>query len=156
MPLVIQVYPYEHLIVSQEEMEKNATNSSRNYHIPSTSFISGGVPPPTQLSSVRTTMVSTTSTSGNGLIPSIMAITAPFTHSAIGPSLSYEMPGFDTNFVLSYSTLQTLGLGVAISNAPRQGPMGELQIPIMISLTKGVIYLLRPLHSTMLNNIPLG
>jgi hypothetical protein len=34
------------------------------------------------------------------------------------------MPGFDTNFVLSYSTLQTSDLGVGNSNDPLQGFMG--------------------------------
>jgi hypothetical protein len=63
-------------------------------------------------------MVSTTSTSGNGLITSIVAITAPFTHSATGPPFSYEMSGFNMNFVLSYSTLQTLGLGAGSSSTP--------------------------------------
>jgi hypothetical protein len=74
-------------------------------------------------------MVSTTSTSGNGLIPSMVAITAAFTQSVIDPPFSYGMPGFDTNSVLSYSTLQTLGLGEGISNDPMQGSMGGTSAP---------------------------
>jgi hypothetical protein len=60
-------------------METNAMTYLGDYHIPSTTFTTGGITPPNQPSSVRTTMVLTTSTSGNGMIPSIMAITAPFT-----------------------------------------------------------------------------
>jgi hypothetical protein len=74
-------------------------------------------------------MVSTTSTSGSGLIPSMAVITAPFTQSATGPPFSYKMPGFDTNSVLSYSTLQTMGLGAGSSNAPLQGSMGGTSAP---------------------------
>jgi hypothetical protein len=69
-------------------------------------------------------MVSTTSTSGSGPIPSLATTTAPFTQSATGPPFSYGMPDFDTNFVLTYSTLQTMGLGVGSSNDPLQGSMG--------------------------------
>jgi hypothetical protein len=56
-------------------------------------------------------------------------ITAPFTQSATGPPFSYGMPNFDMNSVLSYSTLQTLGLGVGSSNAPLQGSMGGTSAP---------------------------
>jgi hypothetical protein len=69
-------------------------------------------------------MVLTTSTSENGLIPSIATITAPFTQSVTHPPFSYGMPGFDMNYVLSYSTLQTLVLGAWSSNTPLQGSMG--------------------------------
>jgi hypothetical protein len=74
-------------------------------------------------------MVSTTSTSVNGLIQSMAAITTPFTQSANGPLFSYEIPGFDTNYVLSYSTLQTLGMGAGRSNTPLQGSMGGTSTP---------------------------
>jgi hypothetical protein len=57
------------------------------------------------------------------------AITAPFTQSAMGPPFSYGMPNFDTNSVLTYSTLQTLGLGAGSSNAPLQGSMGGTSSP---------------------------
>jgi hypothetical protein len=115
--------------VSQAVMETNVATSSGNTHTPSTTVTTGGFPPPNQPSSVWTTMVSTASTSGNGLILSMMAITAPFTQSATGPPFSYGMPGFDTNSVLSYSTLQTLGLGVGSSNSPLQGSMGGTSSP---------------------------
>jgi hypothetical protein len=74
-------------------------------------------------------MVSTASTLGNHPIPSMAMITAPFTQSATGPPFSYEIPRFDTNSVLSYSTLQTLGLEARSSNAPLQGFMEGTSAP---------------------------
>jgi hypothetical protein len=59
----------------------------------------------------------------------MVAITAPFTQSVTGPPFSYGMPGFDTSTVLSYSTLQTLGLGAGSSNTPLQGSMGGTSAP---------------------------
>jgi hypothetical protein len=53
-----------------------------------------------------------TTTSHSGLISSLVAATTPFTPSATGPPFSYGMPSSGTSPVLSYSTLQTLGLGV--------------------------------------------
>jgi hypothetical protein len=74
-------------------------------------------------------MVSTTSTLGSGLMSSSVTTTAPFTQSATGPPFSYGMPNFDTNFILTYSTLQTIGLGAGSSNAPLQGSMGGTLAP---------------------------
>jgi hypothetical protein len=74
-------------------------------------------------------MVSTASTSNNGLIPSLAGATAPFTQSATGPSFSYEIPSSGKILVLSYSTLQNLGLGAGIPNAPLQGPIGGTSAP---------------------------
>jgi hypothetical protein len=88
-----------------------------------------GILPPNPPLSVRTTMVSTTSTSGSGLIPSMEEITAPFTQSAMGPQFSYGMPVFDMNPILTYSTLQTMGLGAGSSKAPLQGSMGGTSTP---------------------------
>jgi hypothetical protein len=146
VPIVVQVVPprvthHERQIVLQETMEANTTTSSGSPHTPSMASTTGGIPPPNPPSSVRTTMVSLASTSGSGLIPSMVAITALFTQSATGPPFSYEMPGFDTNFVLSYSTLQTMGLGVGSSNAPLQGSMGGTSTPYNLSLIVEVIYL---------------
>jgi hypothetical protein len=39
------------------------------------------------------------------------------------------MPGFDTNSVISYSTLHNLGLGLGSLNAPLQGSMGSTSSP---------------------------
>jgi hypothetical protein len=115
--------------VSQEVMEKNDSTSSKNPHTPSTAITTGCFPPPNEPSPIRTTMVSTTSTSGNCLILSMPTITRPFTQSATGPLFSYGMPGFDTNSILSYSTLHTLGLVAGSSNAPLQGSMGGTSAP---------------------------
>jgi hypothetical protein len=115
--------------VSQAAMETNAFTSLGNPHIPSTNVTTGGFPSPNQVLSVQTTMFLIASILINGLILSMVAITTPFTQSAIGPPLSYEIPSFDMNFVLSYSTLQTLGLGAGRSNSPLQGSMGGTSTP---------------------------
>jgi hypothetical protein len=134
VPIVVQVVPprvthHERQIVLQAAMEENVATSSGSPHTPSTTATTGGVPPPNSPSQVQTTMVSTASTSGSGLILSMAAITAPFTQSATGPPFSYGMPDFDTNSVLTYSTLQTMGLGAGSSNAPLQGSMGGTSAP---------------------------
>jgi hypothetical protein len=74
-------------------------------------------------------MVSTASTSGNGMILYMVAITALFTQSVIGHPFSYGMPGFGTSTILSHSTLQTLGLEAGSSNAPLQGSMRGTSTP---------------------------
>jgi hypothetical protein len=66
-------------------------------------------------------MVLATTMSHNGLNPSMAAAKNPFTYSAIGRPFSYGMPSSGTSPALTYSTLQTLGLGAGISNAPLQG-----------------------------------
>jgi hypothetical protein len=106
----------------------------------------------THLRPVQTTVVSTPSTSGSGLIPSSAMTTAPFTQSATGPPFSYGMPDFDSNSVLTYSTLQTMGLGAGSSNLPCKGLLGAPQSPLMLSLTVGVTYLLHPPRSVMLSS----
>jgi hypothetical protein len=110
-------------------MEENDDTSLGNPHTPSMVAIIGGVPPPKSPSQVRATMVYTNSTLGSGMILSMAAITAPFTKSATGPFFSYGMPNFDTNSVLTYSTLQTLVLGEGSSNAPLEGSMGGNSAP---------------------------
>jgi hypothetical protein len=105
VPIVIQVKCYENQVVSQETMEKNIATFSWNPHIPSTVVATEGFIPPKQPWLAHTTMVLTASTLGNGLILSMVAITTRFTQSATGPPFSYEMPGFGTNYFLSYFTL---------------------------------------------------
>jgi hypothetical protein len=119
----------EHQIILQETMEANVATSSGSPHTPSTTATTVGILPPKSPSQVWATMVLTASTSGNGMIPSMVAITAPFMQSAMGPPFSYGMPEFSTNLVLSYSTLQTMGLGEGSSNAPLQGYMGGTSSP---------------------------
>jgi hypothetical protein len=53
----------------------------------------------------------------------------PFPPSVIGPPFSYGMPSSGTSPILSYSTSQTLGMGVGVSNAPLKGHMGGTPTP---------------------------
>jgi hypothetical protein len=128
-PIIVQLQPYERQVVSQAAMETNAATSSGNTHIPSTTVTTGDVPPPKKPSLVQTTMVSTASTSGNGLILYMATITSSFTQSATCPPFSYRMLYFGTSTVLSYSTLQTLGLGAGSPKTPLQGYMGGTLAP---------------------------
>jgi hypothetical protein len=43
----------------------------------------------------------------------------------MSPSFSYGMLEFDTNSILTYSTLKTMGLGEGISNSPLKGSIGD-------------------------------
>jgi hypothetical protein len=74
-------------------------------------------------------MVSAASTLHNGLIPSIVAATTTFTPSVISPPFSYGMPRSGTIPILSYSTSQTLGMGVGSSNTPLQGHLWGTSSP---------------------------
>jgi hypothetical protein len=59
-----------------------------------------------------------------------MAVTTtPFTPSATGPPFSYGMPSSGTSLVLTYSTLQTSGLGAGSSSAPLQSHLGGTHVP---------------------------
>jgi hypothetical protein len=103
--IVTQVLPYECQVMPQTRMEAKIVTSSGDNSIPFMTIPTGGVPPPNQLSLVQATMVSTISTLGSDLILSMVVITDPFTQNVIGPSFSYEMPGFGMSHVLSSSTL---------------------------------------------------
>jgi hypothetical protein len=110
-------------------METNVVTPSGNSSIPTMVVTTGEFSPPNPPPSVGSTMVSTASASHSGLIPYLVAATTPFTPSVIGPPFSYGMPSSGTSPVLSYSTLQTLGLGVVSSSAPLQGHMGGTPAP---------------------------
>jgi hypothetical protein len=134
VPLLVQVVRprvthHERQIVLQVAMEANVATSLGSPHTPSTTTTTGGGSPPNSPFAVQTTMVSTTSTLGSGLIPSMATTTIPFTQSETGPPFSYGMLGFDTNSVLTYSTLQTLGVRVGSLNTPLQGSMGGTSAP---------------------------
>ena len=98
-------------------METNAVTSSGNSSIPTT-VATTGESSPNLPSSVRDTIVSAATTSHSGLNPSMAAATTPFTPSATDPPFSYGMPSSGTSPALTYSTLQTLGLGAGSSNTP--------------------------------------
>jgi hypothetical protein len=110
-------------------MATNTVTSSGNSSIPITDVTTGESSPNLPLSAVRATMVSAAITSHSGPTPSIAAATPPFTPSATGPPFSYGMPSSGTSPALIYSTLQTLGLGSGISNAPLQGQLGGIPVP---------------------------
>jgi hypothetical protein len=56
-------------------------------------------------------MVSAATTLHSGSNLSMAAARTPFTPGATGPPFSYGMPSSGTSPILTYSTLQTLGLG---------------------------------------------
>jgi hypothetical protein len=109
-PFIVPIQFYEHQTVLHTAMETNVVTPSGNSSIPTMVVTTGELSPPNPPSSVQATMVSTTTTSYSGLIPSLAAATTPFTPSATGPPFSYGMPSSGTSPVLSYSTLQTLGM----------------------------------------------
>jgi hypothetical protein len=74
-------------------------------------------------------MVLTTTTSHSGPNPCLTMATTPFAPSATDPPFSYRMPNSGTSPILSYSTLQNLGLGAGSSNASLQGHMEGTPIP---------------------------
>jgi hypothetical protein len=157
-PILVQVVPprmtpYEHQIILQEAMEENDATSSRSLHTPISTTTTWGMIPPNPPSSVQTIVISTPSTSGSGLIPSLAVTTASFTQSATGPPFSYRMPKIDSNSVLTYSTLQAMGLGTWSSNTPMKGSTRGTS---MLYLMVGVIYLLRPPRSVVLSSNPSG
>jgi hypothetical protein len=128
-PFIVPIQFYERQTVSHTAMETNVVTPSGNSSIPTTVVTTGELSSPNPPSSVRATMVSTATTSHSGPNPSLAAATTPFTPSATGPPFSYGMPSSGTSPVLSYSTLQTLGLGAGSSSAPLQGHMGGTPVP---------------------------
>jgi hypothetical protein len=155
-PFIVPIQFYERQTVSHTTMETNVVTPSGNSSIPTTVVTTGELSSPNPPSSVRATMVSTATTSHSGPNPSLAAATTPFTPSATGPPFSYGMPSSGTSPVLSYSTLQTLGLGAGSSSAPLQGHMGGTPALLMLFLMEEVISLLRPLHSVARISNPSG
>jgi hypothetical protein len=127
-PFIVPIQFHERQTMPHTTMETNVVTSLRNSSIPTT-VVTTGESSPNLPSSVQATMVSTTTTSHSGPNPSLVVATTPFTPSATGPPFSYGMPSSGTSPVLSYSTLQTLGLGAGSSSAPLQGHLGGTPIP---------------------------
>jgi len=127
-PFIGPIQFHELQTVPHIAMEKNVVTSSGNSSI-HTIIATIGESSPNLPSLVRATMVSVTTTSHSGLNPSMAAATTPFTPSVTCPSFSYDMPSSSTSSALTYSTLQTLGLGVGSSSAPLQGHLGGTPIP---------------------------
>jgi hypothetical protein len=63
------------------------------------------------------------------MIPLTTSTTILFTQNATSAPFSYGMLDFDTNLVLTYSTLQIMGLGVGNSNTPLQGSTMRTNAP---------------------------
>jgi hypothetical protein len=128
-PFIVPIQFYEHQIVLHTTMEANVVTPSRNSSIPTTIVTIGEISSPNPPSLVRATMVSIATTSHSGLILSLAVATTPFTPNVTVPPFSYGMPSSGTSPVLSYSTLQTLGLGAGSSSTPLQGHMGGTPAP---------------------------
>jgi hypothetical protein len=123
--IIVPIQFYERLSVHNPVMEQISGNSS----IPITVVTTGEASPNLPLSVVWATTVSTATMSHSGPTPSIAAATPLYTPSATSALFSYGMPSSGTSPVLTSSTLQTLGLGAASSNAPLQGQLGGIPIP---------------------------
>ena len=154
-PFIVSIQFHERQTVPHTTMETNAFTSSGNSSIP-TIVVTTEESSPNLPSSVQATMVSVATTSHSGPNPSMVAATTLFTPSATGPPFSYGMPSSGTSPVLTYSTLQTLGLGARSSSAPLQGHLGPFLSLLMLFLTQEVISLLHPLHLVDCINNPSG
>jgi hypothetical protein len=125
---IVPIQFYGRLSVPHTVMEPNSVTSSGNSSIPTT-IASTGEASPNLTPLIRATMVSTATMSHSGPTPSIAVATPPFTPSATGPPFSYGMLSSGTSPALTYSTLQTLGLGTRSSNSPLQGQLGGIHVP---------------------------
>jgi hypothetical protein len=94
-----------------------------------TTTTAGAILPLLQPSPVRTIVFSTPSTSGSGSIPLSASSSVSFTQSVTCPPFSYGMVDFDTNLVVTYSTLNTMGLGARSSNTPIKGSTMSTNVP---------------------------
>jgi hypothetical protein len=128
-PFIVPIQFHEHQTMSYTTMETNFVTSFGNSSIPTMVVTTRELSSPNLPSSVRATMVSTAITLHSGPNSSLAAATTPCTSSAIGPPFSYDMPSSGTSPLLSYSTLQTLGLGAESSSAPLQGHMVGTPVP---------------------------
>jgi hypothetical protein len=124
----IPIQFYERLSVPHTVMEPNVVTSFGNSSIPTTIATTGDASPNLS-SSIRATVVSVATTKHSGPTPSIATATTPFTPSVTGSLFSYGMPSPSTSPALTYSTLQTLGLGAGSSNTPLQGQLGGILVP---------------------------
>jgi hypothetical protein len=132
--ILVQVFPSEvtpsqRQLVLQVTMEENVATSSGSPHTLVSTTTAGGILPPLPPSPVCTTVVLIPSTLGSGTILSSATTIAPFTQSVMGPPFSYGILSFDSNSILTYSTLHTMGLGVGSSNDPMQGSIEGTSVP---------------------------
>jgi hypothetical protein len=102
-------------------MEENVVALSRSPRNPIMVTTGGGIVPLPPPSPIRTTTIPTPTTSGSGLIQLMNSTIVPFTQNATGAPFSYGIHDFDSNSVLTYSTLHTMGLGAGSCNTSLQG-----------------------------------
>jgi hypothetical protein len=146
------VTPSECKIVLQVAMEVNTTTSSGSPHTPISATTVGGISLPSPPSSVHTLVVSTPSTSGNGLIP---LSDRPSLHlPRVRRSLHSRMgcPTLIRNQFSPTPPYRPWVWGKGTQEPSCKGPSGVLQSHLMLSLTVGVIYLLCPPRSVVLSN----
>jgi hypothetical protein len=101
-PILVQVVPPEVTPSGCQQalhavMEASYATSFRSPRTPVTTATSECILPHILPSPVKTKVVSTPSTSGNGPISSSTSTTALFSQSVMGPPFSYGMPDFDSN-----------------------------------------------------------
>jgi hypothetical protein len=116
MLLLIHIVPpevttFERKLFLRATMEENVATSSGSPHTPITTTTREGIIPPPPPSPVKASVIPTPMTSSSGQIPLIGSTIILFTQNATGAPFSYGMLDFDRNSVLTYSTLQTMGLG---------------------------------------------
>jgi hypothetical protein len=127
--VIVPIQFYERLSVPHTAMATNVVTSSGNSSIPITVVTTGEASP--NLSSIGPEPLRSQPQLRRTVDRPHLSrqTTPPFTPSAIGPPFSYGMPSSSTSPALTYSTLQTLGLGAGCSNAPLQGQLGGIPIP---------------------------
>jgi hypothetical protein len=124
--IIVPIQFYERLSVPNPVMEQ--ITSSGTSSIPSIVTTTREASPNLPLSAVRSTMVSTATTSQSGPTPSIAIATPLYTPSATAAPFSHAMPSSGTSPALTSSTFQTLGLGAGSSNAPLKGQLGGIPV----------------------------
>jgi hypothetical protein len=136
VPILVQVVPPEvtspdHHLVRRLDMEVSNATSTGSPHTPIPTMGGGGIVPPPPPSPTRNTSSQTPTTSGSGTVSSMTSTTVHTStvQNTSGAPFTYGMSGFDTSSTLTYSTLQTIGLGAGSSNAPLQGSLGGTSAP---------------------------
>jgi len=97
----------------------------------------GGVVCPPPHLCIKTSAVQKPTTLGSVSIPSMTLTTVPSIQNTFRAPFSYVMPVFYYNSVLTYSTLQTIGLESRRSNAPLQGSIAGTIAPFNTILYGG-------------------
>jgi hypothetical protein len=113
-------------------MEVNNISSIGSPHTPILFAGRGGVVPPPPPSPTRTNSNQTLTTSGSGTVPIMTMTTVPTIHNVYGDPFTYGMSGFDTSSTLTYSTLQTIGMGAGSLNAHLQGSFTDTTSPFNV------------------------